>query len=176
MVHLQVNFSGDDKYPGVSGVFTREIHLTRWVPRAPPCSSLCLCFSSWRWCSCPTQIYWRPTPAGDLLPALCLKLLWSTTPLLHTYPARGTQVYGGCFDHAGLHAGARRHYGQRFCYRKRSALNIAFSWLMVMIWIQIPDIQKNDIAPEPTKIFPILLKLSHFNMSMCVSAAARWRS
>lgn len=36
MVHLQVNFSGDDKYPGVSGVFTREIHLTRWVPRAPP--------------------------------------------------------------------------------------------------------------------------------------------
>lgn len=47
---------------------------------------------------------------------------------------------------------------------------------MVMIWIQIPDIQKNNIAPEPTKSFPILSKLSHFNMSMCVSAAARLRS
>lgn len=62
-----------------------------------------------------------------------------------------------------MHAGVRGHwhYGWRVCYRRRSALDIAFSGLLVMIWIQIGAIQKSEYL----EIFPILLKLLQFNKS-----------
>lgn len=169
---LQVNFFKDDKYPGVSGVFSSGkfnlpfgCHKPSLLLPLPGFQFLTQTLSSCTHTLTPHVSGWF------IICSVPKAAVIHPNSDTHLSCLRDSSLRGSFWPCWVAH---RREEALRAedCCRRGSAWRTAFSWLVVRIWIRIPDIQKSYVASEHRRIFPVLRKILHFNMTRCVNAAA----